>query len=42
MLARAGVGNITAVDGDVFDDSNMNRQILSRVDNIGRKKGSPS
>jgi molybdopterin/thiamine biosynthesis adenylyltransferase len=38
MLARAGVGEITAVDGDVFDDSNMNRQILSRVDNIGRIK----
>ncbi len=37
MLARVGVGNITVVDGDVFDDSNMNRQILSRVDNIGKK-----
>lgn len=35
MLARAGVGQITSVDGDVFDDSNMNRQILSRVDNMG-------
>ena len=38
MLARAGVGQITSVDGDVFDDSNMNRQILSRVDNMGRVK----
>lgn len=38
MLARAGVGNITAVDGDVFEESNMNRQILSTVDNIGRIK----
>jgi len=38
MLARAGVGDITAVDGDVFDDSNLNRQILSRVDNIGKSK----
>jgi molybdopterin/thiamine biosynthesis adenylyltransferase len=38
MLARAGVGEITAVDGDVFEDSNMNRQILSTVDNIGRIK----
>lgn len=35
MLARAGVGEITAIDGDVFDDSNMNRQILSKVDNMG-------
>jgi molybdopterin/thiamine biosynthesis adenylyltransferase len=38
MLARAGIGEITAIDGDVFDDSNMNRQILSRVDNVGRSK----
>lgn len=38
MLARAGVGKITAVDGDVFDETNLNRQILSQVDNIGKVK----
>ena len=30
MLGRIGVGNITAIDGDVFDESNLNRQILSK------------
>ena len=34
MLGRLGVGNITAIDGDVFDESNLNRQILSEVDFI--------
>jgi len=38
MLGRLGVGNITAIDGDVFDESNLNRQILSEVDFIGKKK----
>ncbi|MBK5247279.1 MAG: ThiF family adenylyltransferase, partial [Peptostreptococcaceae bacterium] len=29
MLGRLGIGFITAVDGDVFDETNLNRQILS-------------
>lgn len=29
MLGRLGIGHITAVDGDVFEESNFNRQILS-------------
>ncbi|MBR2389584.1 MAG: HesA/MoeB/ThiF family protein [Mogibacterium sp.] len=37
-LARAGVGSLTVVDGDVFEESNLNRQILSTSENIGRKK----
>lgn len=37
-LARMGIGAITAVDGDVFCESNLNRQLLSRVDNLGKKK----
>ena len=37
-LARAGVGSITAVDGDVFEESNLNRQILCTSVNIGTKK----
>lgn len=37
-LARAGVGAITAVDGDVFEESNLNRQLLSNSENIGQKK----
>lgn len=38
MLARLGVGRITAVDGDVFDETNLNRQILSEESLIGHLK----
>ncbi len=38
QLARLGVGHITAIDGDVFDESNLNRQLLSNVENIGKSK----
>lgn len=38
MLARAGIGNITIVDYDIFEESNLNRQILSLEDNIGECK----
>ncbi len=38
QLARIGVGNITAIDGDVFDESNLNRQLLSNEANIGKPK----
>lgn len=37
-LARMGVGHITAVDGDVFDETNLNRQVLSNSDNVGHSK----
>ena len=37
-LARMGVGAITAADGDVFCESNLNRQILSTVNNMGMNK----
>lgn len=38
MLGRLGIGNITAVDGDVFQESNLNRQLLSDSDSIGVNK----
>jgi molybdopterin-synthase adenylyltransferase len=38
LLARTGVGKLTLVDGDVFDATNLNRQLLSREDNIGGSK----
>lgn len=38
MLGRLGVGQITAVDGDAFDVSNLNRQILSVPGNLGQGK----
>lgn len=37
-LTRMGVGELTVVDGDVFDESNLNRQVLSNEGNLGRSK----
>ena len=37
-LVRAGVGRIRIVDADVFNESNLNRQILATTDTIGRRK----
>lgn len=37
-LVRLGVGTITAVDGDVFEPSNLNRQLLSAADLLGQSK----
>ena len=38
LLARVGVGSITAVDGDVFEPSNLNRQLLSEMSLLGTSK----
>jgi len=37
-LARLGVGRIVGIDSDVFAESNLNRQLLSRRDNLGDSK----
>ena len=37
-LARAGVGRLTLIDGDVFDESNLNRQLLATRATLGRPK----
>ncbi len=37
-LGRLGVGSITAVDGDVFDQSNLNRQLFSDEAVLGQGK----
>ena len=37
-LARMGVGRLTLVDGDVFCDHNLNRQVLSEESYLGRSK----
>lgn len=37
-LASAGVGNITIVDHDVVDRSNLQRQIIHTIHDIGRHK----
>ena len=38
QLSRIGVGAIRVVDGDVFDPSNLNRQLLSSVPLLGTSK----
>ena len=38
QLARIGVGFLRVVDGDVFEESNLNRQLLSRVPLLGMSK----
>ncbi|AEE14780.1 UBA/THIF-type NAD/FAD binding protein [Thermodesulfobium narugense DSM 14796] len=37
-LVRLGVGHIKIVDKDVFEESNLNRQILSDMNSLGRQK----
>lgn len=38
MLARIGIGSLTVIDGDVFEASNQNRQLLSTEKNLGVPK----
>ena len=38
LLARLGIGKITLVDGDVFSENNLNRQLLCTEKNISRNK----
>jgi len=38
ILARIGVGAMTVVDGDRFDESNLNRQALSSEQNLSQTK----
>lgn len=37
-LARLGVGRITAIDPDIFEEHNLNRQILSSPATLGQPK----
>lgn len=38
QMTRAGVGHITGIDPDVFEPSNLNRQLLSDVNSMGVSK----
>lgn len=38
MIARAGVGKMTIVDGDTVDASNINRQIPALTSTVGQNK----
>ena len=40
FLARIGVGTIRCIDGDMFEESNLNRQLLSSVSLLGAGKAS--
>ena len=37
-LARSGVGTIDIIDSDKIEETNLNRQIIAKVDNIGDLK----
>jgi molybdopterin/thiamine biosynthesis adenylyltransferase len=37
-LARMGVGRLIVIDGDAFDENNLNRQAFCRESNLGRPK----
>jgi len=38
MLSRMGVGELNIVDKDSFDMSNLNRQVMSTIDSLGKQK----
>lgn len=38
LLARAGVGRLTLIDGDSFAESNLNRQLFAVEENLGQLK----
>ncbi len=38
FIARAGVGTMTIIDGDVFDITNKNRQLMAMDSTIGKHK----
>ena len=38
IFARIGVGNLRIVDGDVFEATNLNRQLFSEIPVLGRNK----
>jgi len=38
LLTRAGIGNLILIDKDRFEPSNLNRQILSSMKSLGKKK----
>lgn len=40
LLARMGVGYLRVVDGDTFAPHNLNRQLLSKEENLGVEKAS--
>ena len=40
QLTRIGIGHLRVVDGDVFEETNLNRQLLSQMPLLGTSKAS--
>ena len=38
LLARVGIGHLLVVDHDIFDETNLNRQVLCSKESLGRPK----
>ena len=38
ILARAGVGGLVLIDGDIFEEHNLNRQLFCTQEGIGSSK----
>ena len=38
QLARLGVGGLVVVDPDIFEEHNLNRQLLSSIEELGKSK----
>jgi len=38
LLARIGIGHLIVVDGDVFEETNLNRQALCNKNSLGKSK----
>jgi molybdopterin/thiamine biosynthesis adenylyltransferase len=38
LLARIGIGHLRIIDGDVFDETNLNRQPLCNIETINKEK----
>jgi tRNA A37 threonylcarbamoyladenosine dehydratase len=40
QLCRAGIGELTLIDGDQIQPTNLNRQLIALIGNIGQQKAS--
>ena len=38
QLCRAGIGNLTIVDGDTVSQTNINRQLIATTETVGMMK----
>lgn len=38
LLARTGIGRLVLIDGDIYEESNLNRQIGATIETLGKTK----